>query len=165
MFEREIRLHAFLLDYAKRLAEGIDDERMVEQPSPGMNHPAWIYGHLALCTDYALGLLGAPKLCPEPWTERFGPGSALLTDRSAYPSKGELLDALARGHEAVAQRAASADPATLDQPHPFKMAFLEGQITTVGEMLAHLMTTHEASHLGQLSAWRRAMGMPEVLRF
>jgi ATP-dependent RNA helicase RhlE len=31
-------------------------------------------------------------------------------------------------------------------------------------LLAHLITTHEAVHLGQLSAWRRMMGLPGVLK-
>jgi hypothetical protein len=31
-------------------------------------------------------------------------------------------------------------------------------------MLLHLITTHPMLHLGQLSAWRRAMGLPGVIR-
>jgi hypothetical protein len=26
--------------------------------------------------------------------------------------------------------------------------------------LSHLMTTHEAGHIGQLSSWRRCVGLP-----
>ena len=33
---------------------------------------------------------------------------------------------------------------------------------TVGNALAHTMLLHEMQHLGQLSAWRRASGLPRV---
>ena len=31
--------------------------------------------------------------------------------------------------------------------------------TTVGDMIVFLMTSHEMDHLGQIAAWRRAMGL------
>jgi hypothetical protein len=163
MLENERALYAFLLDYARMLAADIDEAELARQPVSGMNHPAWILGHLALCTDFALMLLGEPKACPKEWSGLFGPGSTLTTDRAAYPSKADLLAALESGHERVGRAAERIDPARLGEAHPFRLAFLEGKIDTVGLMLAHLLTTHEAAHLGQLSAWRRAMGMPGVL--
>ena len=33
---------------------------------------------------------------------------------------------------------------------------------TIGDGLGYLLVAHEANHLGQLSAWRRAMGMPST---
>ena len=33
---------------------------------------------------------------------------------------------------------------------------------TVGDMIVTLMVKHESGHLGQLSAWRRAMGLASV---
>jgi len=35
-------------------------------------------------------------------------------------------------------------------------------LPTRGDLLAHILTTHEATHLGQLSAWRRQLGFPPV---
>ena len=48
--------------------------------------------------------------------------------------------------------------------HAVDLAFLRESLTTVGELVAHLMTTHPAFHLGQLSTWRRANGLPSVLK-
>ena len=73
MFERECTLYAFTMGYARLLAEDIDDARFAEQPAPGLNHPAWILGHLAICTDYAAGLLGLPAACPKPWASCSAP--------------------------------------------------------------------------------------------
>lgn len=163
MFERECKLYAFVLYYVRQLTDGIDDADMAVQPAPGMNHPAWILGHLAACTDYAAMMLGQEKQCPEAWHKLFGPGSALTADRAAYPSKAELLDALAAGHEHISAAAPNADPQRMEKPHPVKIAFLKSRIDSTGDLLSHLMTTHPASHLGQLSAWRRIRGMPGVL--
>lgn len=32
---------------------------------------------------------------------------------------------------------------------------------TLGHAVLHILTVHTAIHLGQISAWRRAMGLPE----
>lgn len=163
MFDRERTLYAFLLGYARSLAGGIDDARMADQPAPGVNHPAWILGHLAIGTDYALQLLGRPTACPGAWHDRFGPGSSPSPDRSLYPSRDDLLEALARGHSAVEGASASADPGRMADRHALDLKFLKDALPTVGDVVSHLMTTHPAVHLGQLSAWRRLAGLPGVL--
>ena len=162
MFEREAKLYAFMLNYTKDLMADLDDARLAEQPLPGMNHPAWILGHLAIATDYTLKLSGQEPRCPEAWHTQFGPGSVPSTDRTAYPSKAAFMEALISGHAAATEAATHIDPKRLDQPHGIPMEFLNA-IPTVGELLAHLMTTHEATHVGQLSAWRRAMQLPSIL--
>lgn len=42
-------LHAWNLNlgYAKRLVADIPDDKMAIQPAPGINHAAWVLGHLA----------------------------------------------------------------------------------------------------------------------
>lgn len=164
MFDRERTLYAFLLGYARKLVADVDDARFADQPAPGLNHPAWIVGHLAVAADYALQLLGRPTLCPRDWQVRFGPGSTPRPDRAVYPSKADLLAALERGHAAVGEAAAGAAPEGLDRAHEVPIAFLKESIPTAGGLIAHLLTTHEAAHLGQLSAWRRLVGLPGVLQ-
>ncbi len=39
---------------------------------------------------------------------------------------------------------------------------LKPMLPTAREVIAHLMTTHIGIHLGQLSAWRRQMGMAAI---
>jgi len=146
-----------------KLVDGIDDAHFADQPFPGSNHPAWIIGHLAICTDYVLDLLGKPKAMPPGWHTQFGPGSTVVADRAAYPSKAELMDALAGGHAAAGAAAAEAPAARLDEPTPVPLQFLQENIPTVGAMLLMLLCTHEGVHLGQLSAWRRQHGLPGVL--
>jgi uncharacterized damage-inducible protein DinB len=34
---------------------------------------------------------------------------------------------------------------------------------TVGDQMVFMMTAHEMDHLGQMAAWRRAMGLPPAM--
>lgn len=160
MFERECILYAFVLKYCRMLTSDIDDARMIDLPAAGANHPAWILGHLAICTDYAAKLVGLPRGCPAAWHKLFGPGSAATADRALYPSKSDLMNALAAGHERVTAGVAAADANAMRQPQNL---IFQQHFPTVADMLAHLMTTHPCVHLGQLSAWRRFYGLPGVL--
>jgi hypothetical protein len=153
-----------MLGYARLLTKEIDEAQMDVQPCAGMNTPRWILGHLALCTDYALTLLGKPTRLPGEWHARFGPGSPVPRGGDGdVPTKLELLEALAAGHAAASAAAESAMPEQLAPKHSVEIKFVRELFPTIGELVAHLFTTHEAIHLGQLSAWRRAMGMPGVL--
>jgi len=163
MFERERKLYEFMLGYCKMLAKDIDDAKMATSPGPGVNHPAWILTHLALATDYAARQLGEPAKCPKDWHQKCGPGSKLLSDRSAYASKQELMAALEAGHARVSEAVAKASDELLRKPHTVEFDIIKRTLPTVGDLVAHLMTTHVGIHAGQLSMWWRMMGMPGVL--
>lgn len=157
MFETETRLYAFSLAYAQKQVAEIDEAKFNHQPFPGANTPLWILGHLAVCTDYGASVFGQHFNCPKDWHRNFGMKSSPSSVSPPHPTKDALLQALAAGHERLTQLALNADPAILAAPHAVDV-LKNTPIKTVGDTLAHLMTTHEMMHLGQLSAWRRAMG-------
>lgn len=161
MFERETRLYAMMYGLANMLADGIDDLQLATPAPGGGNTPVWILGHLAVVASYAARQMGLPPTCPEDWGKRFGPGSKPPTPEEPRPTKAELLAALAEGHRRVTEAVRNASPDELAKPHAIE--FLLQTLPTRGDLLAHLMTTHEAFHLGQLSLWRRQMGLPSVL--
>ena len=162
MFEREARLYDFQRAYVRRVVEGIDEPRMTEVPAPGLKPPVWLLGHLAIANDYALDLLGRPRVCPEAWHTGFGPGSVPLGSGAPTPTKDELVTSYEAGHGAVREALHSANSDAMAAPNPLPMTFLQENLPTVGDLLAHLLTTHSSFHLGQLSTWRRAAGLPEV---
>jgi len=157
-------VYDFALGYAQKLVADLADDQMCAQPVAGrmMNHPAFLLGHLALVHDSRAGVLsGDPAgtaLLPE-WKELFSMGAKPLADRSRYPSKAELLKALEAAHGRLAAAVAATAPEKLAEPAPEPM---RARFPTLGHMLLGLMTSHYSSHLGQLSAWRRAMGLPSV---
>ncbi|TWT55466.1 DinB superfamily protein [Thalassoglobus neptunius] len=151
----------FTKSFAHLLAADIDDREMAQIPHPGMNHPAWILGHVALGADLVAKLLGEPTLTDEEWLRVYGPGSTCSEDRSVYPTKSSLLTKLDDVYEAVEKMIAAATPAQLSAPNA--TPFFPEQFPTTGDLIVHLMTTHASMHLGQLSAWRRCVGKGSVL--
>jgi hypothetical protein len=163
MFERERKLYGIMLGLCKRQTNDIDDSKLADLPAPGVNHPAWILTHLAICTDFACQLLGQAPKCPREWHQRCGPGSQLSSERSFYASKHDLVAALEAGQARVSEAVGRASEEDLSKLHGVPMAFVRNSFPAVGDLVAHLMTTHTGYHLGQLAIWRRMMGLPGVL--
>ena len=152
-----LRSFAYNLHYAHRLLGDIPDGRMSEQPFPAMNHPTWIIGHLADTCDLMADWLEIARICPSGWNVLFDNQSEPLADRSIYPDKAELIGVLERGHEAISSAFQTASQDVLEKPMPKEC--MRSLFPTVLDGVAFEMTDHEAIHLGQLSAWRRAVGM------
>ena len=155
-------LHVFErnLIYARRLTGDITDDAMALQPAPGMNHPAWILGHLAWTCDLTGGLAGVEPCLPSEWTALFDNQSEPTADRSVYPHKETLMAALEAGHAAVAGAVRGLPAEAWAKPLPFEE--FRAAMPTVGDALVYLLTSHEMGHLGQLSAWRRVQGMSRI---
>ena len=160
MLDSEIKVNQFLMRYCRMLVGDLADTRMAEQPLAGVNHPAWILGHLAYSADGARRLLGAEKELPAAWTLLFGSGSKPSTCRSDYPSKDELLQAVELGFERLRQAAVVAIPEQLSQPST--NARTKDALPTIKDGVAFLLTGHLGVHLGQLSTWRRMIGLPPL---
>lgn len=160
-------LYKFTLASLERLMEDVGDNQMAHQPpvsgnGPGINPPGWILGHLALVNEMALGLLGhgEPTL-PEAWGAEFGPGSTPEPLADAYPPKGELMAALRQTHARVVEAVEGVDLAAMTDPNPIAPLANLG-LTTKGDLLAHILSTHGAMHVGHLSNWHRQMGHPPL---
>lgn len=153
-------LYAFTLGYCETLAAEIPEEQMRHQPAPGVNSPAWLLGHLALVADMMAASLGGEAKAPKAWNGMFGMGSDPAKLGDDCPTKSELLAALRDGHERLTAASAAAAPETLAKPNP--IGLLSKPLPTLGDLVAHVMSTHEAMHAGHLSNWRRQMGHPPL---
>jgi hypothetical protein len=162
MFEREQTLYQFQLNYIKLLSADLEDGKLHETPFPGANPPVWILGHLAVCTDYAARMLGEKPVLPRDWHKQFAPGSNPQALEPPYPTKAELLAALEAGHQRVVNALPAASTALLDQPHAVEL-LKPTNLKTNGDVLAHLMSTHVAFHVAQLSACRRGLGKGPII--
>lgn len=161
MFDSETALNAFLLGYLRQSTADLQDGRLDDVPIDGFHSARWLLTHLAICADMGLVLLGQPKECPNAWHVAYGPKTAGTSHEKIRPSKDDLLCSIDSLYPKVAMVAQSADPQLLDQPHPLQL--LKGTpIQTNGQLISHLLTTHFAVHLGQLSAIRRQMGIPHL---
>jgi hypothetical protein len=162
MIEPLISSYTRTLDYAKRLVADLPQDRMDAQPIAGkaMNHATWVIGHLARSADGTAALFGLEPLSPPEWSEAFGNTSKPAPTGTPSPSKEVLISALEKAHARVIEALRKAGPAVLTQPTPVER--LKARFPTIGDALMLYMAYHEAVHLGQLSAWRRAQGLPSV---
>lgn len=161
MLRHLVFTYRFNLDRARTLVRDLSDEEMVRQPHGVVNHPAWTLGHLAQASNQlALGL-GLASTFPAEWKERFRTGGIPSGAPARFPPKAELLAELAAQHERVTRALESAEPAALNaalaREHPNEGT--RQRFPTVGDYAVFLITSHEGSHLGQMAAWRRAMGL------
>ena len=130
-----VTLYAFTLSICEALMADISQEEMEHQPAAGVNTPAWILGHLAICTDFALMFLGQPMRLPKSWHEEFGPQSSPQPKNPPYPSREGIAHGPAnwprsrRGRTPLGRRqgARRAEPARFalpkkDAPHETRLA-------------------------------------------
>jgi hypothetical protein len=157
-----LRLSELVGGYMHLLVDSIPEEQMTRQPAPGLNSPAWVVGHLAIAYDFGSHFLGVKRAAPKEWGPLFGPGSSPAAAVS-WPSKAELLSTADNARRGLCAALEAAAPEKLAEPHTFEP--MKQAAPTIGDFVAHLLTTHACSHLGQISAWRRIQGMPAVLGF
>src|SRR4051794_19585865 len=158
MLVSAIKINLFLMRYCGLLVGDVADERMADQPVPGVNHPAWVLGHLAYSADGGVALAGGEKSLPAEWTSHYGPGSKVSPARGDYPPRDDLLAAAEQGFERLRGVAAAAGADRLAQPNANPR--MKDALPTAGDVVAFLLTGHLGVHLGQLSAWRRMTGRP-----
>lgn len=145
------------LEFLGRLLADVPDELMACQVSGVNNHPAWVLGHLAHSCEAIGGELGLAPWLPTDWGRRFGTGSVPVTIRDTYPGKDELLGALADGERRVTEQLNMIGESGLSQPLP-DVRYRE-LFPTLGHAVLHVLTAHAAVHVGQITVWRRAVGL------
>ncbi|MGD9689308.1 MAG: DinB family protein [Phycisphaerales bacterium] len=155
------------LDLARRLLTGIEPRRFARLPVVGgvtvnTNHPAFIYGHLSLYPAIILDLCGLdarPAGVPDGFEPRFQRDSACVDDPggAVYPSMDVITSAFFSGYGHLLAALPGVTLEVLDRPT--RHARLAATFPTVGFATTFLMGNHVATHLGQVSAWRRCMGL------
>ena len=155
-------VYGFNLMNAETLVKDVSVEQMVEQPNGVVNHPAWSLGHLVVAADGLGQALGLTSNLPDGWDKTFATGVEPSNQVSDFPSKEEILGALREHHERNTEAIKNIDPAALAAPHPNEN--VRSYFPTLGDMVVFLMTGHEMDHLGQIAAWRRAMGLGPASR-
>lgn len=166
MHDAALRVFAWNLLYAEALVADVDPEVLATGGGPGLeNHPAWTLGHLVTGSNLLAQDLGLPDDLPAGWRdvfERRGPGDPRRPEEGAasYPSVEDLLAELRRQHERVERAWRAASPESWDATEDWAFG---RDLPTSADAALFMALTHEALHLGQLAAWRRARGLPSAL--
>ena len=166
MLDQILRQYDFNLAFAYQLVEDLSEAQMSTKPFRGFeNHPAFTLGHLVTGSAMMVEDLGGEMQLPAGWDELFlrkGPGDPRLPnpDPSNYPGKSELLSELSRQHRRVAESLLTKTDAQLHETVRWRFGKF---MPTLLDLTVFMCINHEAMHLGQLSAWRRAMNLPSAL--
>lgn len=158
------RCHEMTRGYGEMLVKDIDAGRFCEMPHPTMNHPAFVYGHLAIYPKKVAELLGEPDAVvdvPEGWDDLFQPGVECSADASKYPAKDAIVERFLADYKAASEVVARTPDEVFQREFPDESR--RERFPTVGVAINFLMNNHTMMHLGQISSWRRAVGLPSVM--
>jgi hypothetical protein len=154
---------------AERILAGVTAENYGRFARPGgvvvhSNHPAFIVGHLALYPQRILQQLGQPvgsAAVPAGYEMLFKFGVECQDDieGTIYPPFEELKTRFFEGYRAAIAAVEAAPDEAFDVPNPAEGRLRE-LFPKLGAAINFYLVGHVQVHLGQLSAWRRAMGMP-----
>ena len=163
-----LKSHVRMRMMSEKLLVGISPAQFARLGTPGgkvveSNHPAWVYGHLAIYPSRVLTVLGsasAESVAVFPaFVELFKDGTKCLDDAEGkiYPRMDEITQAFSKGHDALAAFVGTLPDEVLLKDHPDEARRVNFPV--LGAHVNFMLNDHIAFHLGQVSAWRRMMGM------
>lgn len=161
MFQQLITLNEFNRGYLNRLLADMPPERFDDQLADGLHSVRWILAHLAIVADYGLKQLDLPFVCPMTWHVAYGPSSQAGTSDRVKPTLEELLSTIEHGYSTLCNALRSIDDERLAVPHEVEL-LKNTALKTKADLVSHILATHFATHLGQLSTLRRLMGLPAL---
>lgn len=148
--------------YAEGLLKGINPADFGKKPKGiDFSTPAFNYGHLSIYPERVLEMIGRPELMrkDEKWTELFAAGKPCQDDPAAtiYPPMDEIVRRFNERYEAAVKAVREAPDEVFYKPNPNEK--MRDMIPTAGGVVAFMLDGHIHNHLGQVSVWRRIMGL------
>ena len=154
--------------YAERLLPGITPQQFGRMASVNgkiinTNHPAWVYGHLATYPAKVASMVGldASKLAaPANFEDLFKDATECKDDATGkvYPAMEVITTAFFKTHDALFETLGGIDDAKLLAQTPDEKA--RQRFPQIGGRVLFMCNNHVMMHLGQVSAWRRCVGLP-----
>ncbi|MEY3458247.1 MAG: hypothetical protein RL215_1404 [Planctomycetota bacterium] len=154
------------LGYTERLLKDVTPAQFARFAAPGgqsidSNHPAFVLGHLSLYAPRIIADLGqTPPAVPDSFQQVFSKDAKCVDDPqgSVYPSLDAVRDYYFNGYRAASAALRSAPDSAFQKPNPNPGRLAE-LFPSLGSMHAFYCGGHMMMHLGQVSAWRRMMGL------
>ncbi len=152
--------------YAEAILKGIQPKDFAREPKGiHTNHPAWVFGHLSTYPDWMLQIIGKPELAkPRDGFEALFANKTESKDDPAgtiYPAMETITAHYFERTDAILKALAETDDATLAQPNPSEG--MKDRFPTVGSMINFMLGAHSMMHFGQISTWRRIMGLGSAM--
>ncbi|SRR6056297_927365 len=156
------------MGYAQRLLTDVSADQF-HRLAPGANgpvasnHPAFVYGHLSLYAARMVADVGGDAAAIEPtqaFLDAFNHGVACVDDPegSIYPPMEVITERFFTSYETAITMVATIDDAIYAAPNPNEA--MRERFSSMASMHAFYLGGHMMIHMGQISAWRRMMGLP-----
>lgn len=142
------------------LLDGIEGDKWLFQPQPGVQHALWICGHLASAQNTLIfqRCLDTDVL-DEGFRAHFGIGGPIKSaDEYDWPAPAKVLEVMERMQRQTEQAVTKMDDGLLAQPAYGKDGGKHPHYDNKLEAVGHL-ARHEAFHAGQLALLRRQAGL------
>jgi hypothetical protein len=153
--------------YAEKLLVGIPEELAARKPVVAgtlieTNHPVFIFGHLSLYPSLLAELIGLPRndiQTPEHYPALFQIGSPCLDDTKGeiYPKLSEVAEQFLKNTRTILDILPQLDMLALSKE--LENPSRKERFGTVGAFALYILLAHPQAHLGQISVWRRCMGL------
>jgi len=153
--------------YAERLLKDIAREAGSRFPSVGgltlrINHPVFVFGHLSLYPVQLAEMTGISTdgmEVPAQYPDLFKMGVQCVDDPMGehYPRIDEVTQRFFSATDALLSRLEQIELNKLSLP--LENPARRERFGTVGAFLSYILLAHPQSHFGQISAWRRCMGL------
>jgi hypothetical protein len=150
--------------YAEMLCKDIPAEKFGHMSVPTLSHPAFNIGHLSLYPNRVLTLIGRTDCVKEKagWDKLFAAGCACVEQDGRYPAKDELIATYVERYRTTIAAINESPDEIFARPNPMEGRMRE-LFPSVGFAVNFMMNNHPMMHLGQVSAWRRTVGLPSAM--
>lgn len=154
------------MGYGERLLKDVTADKFARFGNVGettveSNHPAFVYGHLSLYAPRILKDLGhAAPAIPDNFEAVFSKDATCVDDPDGriYPAMDQVTKFFFTGYKAALEALQATPDETFQQPNPLGGGMAE-RFPTLGSMHNFYVGGHVMIHMGQMSAWRRMMGL------
>lgn len=156
------------LNNARRLLVDVKPQQFARWATPGgvavcSNHGAFILGHLSIYAPIVVNQLGGDAAAIEPsagFVQVFSKDSQCQDDPSGsiYPPQDEIVERFFAGYQTALTTLRSTHDEVFRRPNTSGGRSKE-LFPTLGSLHAFYAGGHVMMHLGQMSAWRRMLGL------
>lgn len=160
------QIGSFSLTYAGATLKGVSAKDFARMPDGiTTNTPAFVFGHLSIYPDRMLEMIGRADLAKpnSKYEELFSAGRECRSDPDGtiYPPMEAIVTRFNERHQALLSALPETPDEVFARPNPLDR--MRERFPTIGAVAVFLLASHVMMHLGQVSAWRRCMGLAPCL--
>lgn len=151
-------LYHFQLGYLMKLIDNIPEDRIYEKQLEGFNSAGWILGHIYVEGQDVYKAMGIAYETDPRWVSWFENSTGKIDSLEGLPGKQALIDALVARYNDLSEIYTNLTSEERNGPH--SSTLLTNELPNFDSWFAHHLTTHLSIHCGNLSVWKKMVGIP-----